>query len=535
MSSSNNTKKRRVGDTPTDNNNNELIAIKSSIDELVHQNRTQNSIEKLVHQNHTQSENILNMLQLMKGMQNEMKDMRGEITQLREKCDDMHTKLNENTDSTNHKLKYHDVLLQNQKWKYSARHPSNDYWNSVRGSDQYYEANRFISDIKRCTEEMRYGIGESGPTKDIHMNIPNHLSYHQDLLPHWVEFANALIQYRYHLYSTEQHDSALFLGGMELPDVVLDLLAKALESTYFHRLILKRNNFGLNGMDFALDYLESNHICKQFVLFDNQFKNMKEVKRLCQIIAEHPAIETLNLRDIAGGHGGMINGYPMLKMIITAGKYKLKSLGMQGNNIKTDGDTFISDCLAGNPILTNLDLTYNELDDNDVKAIAEALRQNTNLAVLDISINNFRQEGWDALTKAVFDKTSLNSAAESNHTCLIDFPVHRQHDEVRYLNGHKVYTSDPEFTPNPTCARQRKIYFILSARNRSLSNVDHFDEDMPVELLPQLLSSIQMISEYPRAKDVPPRDTRDAKPLSIMFEILQRWDKSLAVFEALSS
>ena len=137
MSSKSNTKKRRVGgDTPaaeTDSNNNELIAMmKSSIDELVHQNRTQN-------------DNIANILQLMKGMQSgmkgmqsemkgmqsEMKDMRGEITQLRQKCDDMHTKLNENADSTNHKLKYHDVLLQNQKWKYSARYPSDDYWNSV--------------------------------------------------------------------------------------------------------------------------------------------------------------------------------------------------------------------------------------------------------------------------------------------------------------------------------------------------------------------------------------------------------------------
>jgi len=80
MSSSSNTKKRRVGgDMPaaeTDNSNNELIAIKSSIDELVHQNRTQN-------------ENITNLLQVMKGMQDEMRDMRGEITQLRQKCDSL--------------------------------------------------------------------------------------------------------------------------------------------------------------------------------------------------------------------------------------------------------------------------------------------------------------------------------------------------------------------------------------------------------------------------------------------------------------
>jgi len=80
MSSKSNTKKRRVGgDTPAaeTENNNELIAIKSTMNELVHQNRTQN-------------DNIANILQLMKGMQGEMKDMREEITQLRKKCDDMH-------------------------------------------------------------------------------------------------------------------------------------------------------------------------------------------------------------------------------------------------------------------------------------------------------------------------------------------------------------------------------------------------------------------------------------------------------------
>ena len=255
MSSS--TKKRRVGgDTSaaeTGNNNNELITIKSSIDELVHQNRTQN-------------DNIANMLQLMKGMQDdmkgmqdEMKDMRGEITQLRQKCDDMHTKLNENADSTNHKLKYHDVLLQNQKWKYSARHPSDDYWNSVRGSDQYYEAKRFLEEMKKCTEEMRYGIGESGPTKNIYMNIPNHLSYHHDLLPHWVEFANALIQYRYYLERAEGgSQSVLLLWHMELPDEVIDLLSKALQSTFFNRIALVGNSFGEKGVNFALNYLENN-------------------------------------------------------------------------------------------------------------------------------------------------------------------------------------------------------------------------------------------------------------------------------------
>lgn len=41
------------------------------------------------------------------------------------------------------------------------------------------------------------------------------------------------------------------------------------------------------------------------------------------------------------------------------------------------------------------------------------------LRSLKISGNDTTSAGWEALSKAVFDKTSLNSAADSNHTCMI--------------------------------------------------------------------------------------------------------------------
>ena len=43
--------------------------------------------------------------------------------------------------------------------------------------------------------------------------------------------------------------------------------------------------------------------------------------------------------------------------------------------------------------------------------------------------------------------------------------------------------------------RQKKIYSVLSSRNRDCSNVEHF-EDVPVELLPDMLQSIQRYSHY---------------------------------------
>ena len=99
-----------------------------------------------MHQNRTQNENIANILHLMKGMQgdmksmqSEMKDMRGEITQLRKKCDDMHTEVSSDMKSgfadICNKQKYHDVMLKNQKWVYSAPRPPEEFWDSLEDDD----------------------------------------------------------------------------------------------------------------------------------------------------------------------------------------------------------------------------------------------------------------------------------------------------------------------------------------------------------------------------------------------------------------
>jgi len=282
MSSSNNTKKRRVGgDTPaveTDNNNNELIAIKSSIDELVHQNRTQN-------------DNIANMLQLMKGMkddmkgmQSEMKDMRGEIAQLRKKCDKSSADIISRFDGMENKQKHHDVLLKNQKWEYSAPGLTVSYLDSI-GVDQRDEVEDLLRQIQKYTEEMRYGTSDGDITLDI-----NEVEYNEELLPHWKEFANALEQYKYDLkFSPKDNKSILQLVGMELSDEVVDLLSEALKSTHFRHVLLQDNNFGEKGAGFALDYLKGNDKCEEFAFRDNVM-GTQNVEELCRIIPlQHPS------------------------------------------------------------------------------------------------------------------------------------------------------------------------------------------------------------------------------------------------------
>jgi len=306
---------------------------------------------------------------------------------------------------------------------------------------------------------------------------------------------------------------------------VIDLLSEALETTYFNSLSLAWNNFGWKGIEFALNYLRRNSKCKHLCLNGNDMSTL-DIDLLSTIVETHPFIEKL---ELSGCKGDRVDGYDMLQKIMRAGKSKLKLLDMSNNDISTGGDTFISEFLADNPILESLHLRGNQLDDNDAIMIASALKHNTNLKMITLKFN-FNQKitsaGWDALGKAVFDERSLNSANDSNHSCRISFPS----DEgigVQNING------DPNSTDwiHPLNVRQKKIYLVLSSRNRTMSNVENFDEDLSSELLPDMLSSIQTYSDYYFA-DNPRRDVHN--PLSITYEILKHWDKALAVFEALS-
>ena len=573
MSNRGNTKKRRLGggDAGVSDNGggSELVAIKSMMQELVQQNRTQTNMinsmqaeitqlsKKCMSQNRTQT--------------NMMQSMQGDITLLTKKCntmeatiksvklsqgkslaaiktlqsvhgvksdntqlDDMNSRFDKLEQTIEKKqvkiddrLKYHEILLQNQKWKYSAPHPSPEYWNSL-DYDENRRAEDFLRQIKKCTEEMRYGQGDG--SVQINFDLP----YNEALLPHWKEFANALEQYHYHRkHSTEQRDnvSKLRLLGIELPNKVLDLLSNALQSTHFNNFALRNNNFGQKGIKFALDYLENNTILKTFYLSNNPINSMADIKRLCEVVKRHSSIYML---ELPGCKGADIDGFEMLKMVMNYGKCKLEVIDLSNNNISTGGDTFISDFLVTDPILEALYLEKNQLDDNDAIGIAEALKQNTHLRFLRLTNNNITKTGWVALRKAEFDNASLNAVADSNHRCNIKYPPDGN-DEIEGLDIHEMNGDRKCKNANhPIHVREMKIYSILSTRNRDCSNVKHLD-DVPVEILPDMLDSIQTYSNYRNGDSDLSQVRGHAQPLSIVYEVCRHWDESLAVFEALSS
>jgi len=154
---------------------------------------------------------IHQQMTMMKGMQDEMKSMRKDITNLTKKCDDMCREQNgihkdikklqskQNTISTDiklgfynvsnrfddvdNKLKYHTLLMKNQKWEYSA--PLRDPSDSSDTAD-------FLKQIKKQTDTNVNG----------EIKLDSSLPYFREFLPHWKEFASAIEQYQYHLESS---------------------------------------------------------------------------------------------------------------------------------------------------------------------------------------------------------------------------------------------------------------------------------------------------------------------------------------------
>ena len=378
----------------------------------------------------------------------------------------------------------------------------------------------------RCTEDMRYGRWDG----EIEINAD--LPYNRVFLPHWKEFANALEQYQYQI-KCSSNEAKLRLVGMELPGEVIDLLSNALKSTHFHYFTLRSNNFGQKGIEFALDYLETNPILKRYILVNNEFESMNDIERLCRIVETHPSIKTL---QIPGCKAPDIDDYEMLKMVMYAGMYKLDVLDLSDNGIGNENGEFVAGFMSKNHRLKCLDLSDNSLDDNDAKWIAKYLKENTNSQKLDLKGNNFTKVGWAALRKAEFDNTSLNAASDSNHTCAIEYPSlpSEGSDEIEGIDTSEMnYNPNTQYTLDFRYVREKKIYSVLSTRNRDCSNVKHF-EDVPVELLPDMLHSIQKYSKYQDGDADISQVRGHVNPLSIVYEICRNWEDSLATFETLS-
>eukprot|EP00986_Skeletonema_menzelii_P013449 scaffold7852_cov151-Skeletonema_menzelii.AAC.14 len=148
----------------------------------------------------------------------------------------------------------------------------------------------------------------------------------------------------------------------------------------------------------------------------------------------------------------------------------------------------------------------------NAQLIANALRGNMTLRDLNLEGNNFTDAGDEALHLVIYDGSSLNAVADSNHTCQINGYI--------FSNWHENWRIN----------RGSKIYYLLSCRNKTGSNAKHFD-DLDVKILPNMLDAVQKYQNHANGHDL--SIFRGAEPLSILFEIMRKWDKVFPLYKSL--
>jgi len=446
---------------------------------------------------------------------------------LDQKCNSLESRLKTKVDSVHEKVErslkfheYNEMLIKNQSWEYSAAVDTTDYLllNGYTEHEASYLAET-AEELKDMTTKMRRGefpsvetYGDDG--KGIYIEMydsgpPLGYALNNELLPHWQEFAAALKQVTPAINVLPDNcESFVELYFVQLNHEAMKLIKEALIGTPFQKFVFTSNDNGDGvpvgmSVDAIIDIVESNKLLRKLEIRRNRI-GIDHIERLCSAVHTHPALVELEVFNCF--EPGI--GDTMLTSLLTSDDLKLEKLVMFSNNITSAVSTVLADFLASNPRLKELDLEEDNLNDSDVALIANALRSNTTLRTLRLIENNITKVGKESLRLVLYDESSLNAVADSNHICTVDLG----------WKAFDVYNSHEQGQIN----RCRKIYSLLSSRNETMSNVQHFD-DIDVKILPNILEAVQ---KY--ATKVPDDDVNYPKvePLSIVYETMRKWEKA---------
>ncbi|KAL7451930.1 hypothetical protein ACHAWC_003684 [Mediolabrus comicus] len=438
---------------------------------------------------------------------------------------------------------YNNMLVRNQSWKYSVPvHNSEIYRINDVGYDE--DVAEYLSEYSEClkvfTERMRRGefpSDYSDGRKGIHLKW----SEEDPILdgdaiskmsPHWEEFAKALKQFTPAFGVLPDDCETYFaLENIQLPGNVPRLLRASLMNKPFQQL-----SFGYKAyvgddegmsVDAIMDIVNSNkHLRK--LRIGNNLIGRDDIAKICSVV-RHGSIVELDL------HNCFENGIgdEMVTSLLTNGDLaKLERLGMASNELHSSTITLLANLLATNPPLQKLGLEDNGLVDNDAEALANALRSNTTLRSLDVfDENTISDAGKEAFRLVLYNDSSLNSIADSNHSCIVAGLYHSADLNMESAVGLYPFGGWNVDGKPESFNRARKIYNLLSQRNKSksTSNVQHFD-DVDVKILPSMLKAAQRYASVVHPYDRFLPGFCRVEPLSIVYEVMRKWDKVFPLY-----
>ena len=452
--------------------------------------------------------------------------LKAEQTKVEDKVDTLQLKIDE-------AQKFHAfnaMLARNQFWEYSTEIKSYD-WLDDEGESAYLV--KTAEALKEKTISMRQGEFpdfhndiEDKSAKGISLVDMDEVGYSNTRLDrHFAEFVKALDHFTpaMHMLSDQYH--SFFEIDFNLNFVTKFMLRGALKTKPFiyMRFVNDRNLVGFDrggmSIDYVADIVKSNQKLRRLQLrYRNNFPR-SEINDFCSVVYNHPSLVTLDLSESFDAG----TGDAMLTSLIANGELKLEKLLLLNNMITSVPIMSLAAFLTSNTTLTYLNLDGNMLTDLDAELIANALRNNSTLERLGLKDNQITDSGIESFGRVFFDPSSLNAAADSNNRCFLeDFDYH--------------IDSNPNFSQLTEDNRGRKVYSILSFRNRTLTNVHYFG-NMDVKHLPNMLEVIYAYKsvidgEYNYPEEEYYHSYLPVKCLSIIYEVMRKWDKVFNFYKA---
>ena len=427
--------------------------------------------------------------------QNEVRDLKSRVGILEDRLSVM-GKLEKKCKSLEHRCSYLEGTVQmsvakdgnkntyaHQKWSSTNRNriPALSHLRE-QGFDENY-----IESMRNFTRELRdksigFCSGNDYPTVVLGDYEGETVLLHDELLlENWQEFADAfrLCHWsRGHNWTVE--GGHFRVSKVQLVSKVLDMLTPAMSTKHFSSVYLDNNEFVRvrDGINFVVDAMESNPLMQTISWTNNPIRSMKDANILLQGIYDHRSVKNILITNVFGDSG---LGSKVLCSILENTK-DLKLLNMANNQIETGGGTHISDYLATNPKLERLDLSLNNLNDEDADMIAGALEENTNLHTLKIGDNDFSHAGISRLREAIYDPTSIASVVKSNHKCAL----------LGYELDFETYNNEREYWDYDGSNNERKkVQYFLHSKCNNGSLLYHlnteFHEDISLKITPWLI------------------------------------------------
>ena len=508
------TKRRRTLDHPSSGEAVAAAGVPRSDDTVSHLEQRMESMEA----------NLLREIAALKRADEDLlarnKAIESLLSSVQEENDRLKAKVSQ-LDEDNRKLEAAFRLhVENADWEHDTPVPPSDgYWEDQGYDDEdiQFINEEFFRKSKGQSERLRRGTFGLGSDEEmIEFGDPDSdiLIRHDDtMLSHWVEFCLAMkIWSLSAVRGAIEHTIpySVSISNIELPRNILEILRECTRPRGFGHLEefhLTRNEFqGSDGIEFALEIIQSQEKLNAFSYEKNPV-NDHGCQQIVDAIVSHPNISSCFLDGLCGGG---INGQDYLVQLLR--KDGMKHVYFANCGVSTNGQSVLSDLIKFHPKLNRLDLGNNDLDDDDAIRLADALRHNRTLEYLSVRGNKITLLGERVLKRVVYDDSSLNALADSNHVCIID----------GFLFWSDLYCNG---------SRAQKIFSLLEKRNKEGTNAHHLEVEMggeKLKILPLALAAIQIYGEQKERlkwnEDDELVEIKDTAELSITYELLKSWN-----------